>query len=197
VIRPDDEEHTFIARWNSLIRILLVEPSVKLVARTAGDHADWKWGTSCYPSNELLIRETGLGERTIRTAWGVLRGTDLAVRTRHAVAHANQSDAYSLIVPDGWEALPVLGPKTRKFTCLYCEKLINPVGNCILRKDGSVGFHVDQFVFCPKPRKVNGRDDVWCRLQWDAKQKRRGKRVWDDLGPDVWKLFRESRGDDW
>ncbi|MFG1755909.1 helix-turn-helix domain-containing protein [Streptosporangium sandarakinum] len=197
MIRPDDEEKPFVGRWNSLIRILLVESSVKLVARAAMDYADLYDGTSCHPSNERLARETGYSERTVRTAWAVLRGMGLAVRVSNAVAHQRTADEYELVIPDNWKSLPILGPRGRKFTCLFCERLINPEGHNVLRTNGTVGFHVQSFVFCSPPRKTKGRLDAACFEAWNARRERAGEPLWDELGGDVWKMFRLSRGDDW
>lgn len=197
MIRPDDEEKPFVARWNTLVRSLLVESSVKLVARTAMDYADLYDGSSCRPSNERLARETGYSERTVRTAWATLRGLEMAERISYAVAHEHKADEYILAIPDNWSNLPLLGPRGRKFTCLNCEKLINPQGNCSVSEDETVRFNVRMFVFCPQPRKSKGRDDAWCFERWQAGRRHAGKRLWGDLGADVWKMFRVSRGDDW
>lgn len=198
MIRPDDETKPFVGRWNSLIRILLVESSVKLVARAAMDYADLYDGTSCHPSNERLARETGYTKRTLITAWGVIRGLDLATRVAHGVPHKHQADEYELVIPAGWASMPVLGPRAGKFTCLCCGKLFNPPGHSKLRDDGTVGFDVRMFVFCPAPRQRKGRDEAWCFAEWDAARTAAGDQVWGEMGnAEVWKLFRESRGDDW
>lgn len=197
MIRPDDEEKPFVARWNSLIRILLVESSVKLIARTAMDYADLYDGTSCHPSNERLARETGYSERTVREAWAILRGLGLADRVGNSVAHRRLADEYELIIPDDWQALPILGPGGGKFTCLACGKKFNPQGNCNRETDGRITFKVQMFCFCPPPRANKGRDDVRCLSAWNHGRKLAGERLWRDLGHDVWKMFRESRGDDW
>jgi hypothetical protein len=198
VIRPDDDDKPFVARWNSLIRILLVESSVKLVARAAMDYADLFDGTSCHPSNERLARETGYSERTVRTAWAVIRGLSLAERVSNAVAHARQADEYELAIPGNWTNLPILGPRSQKFTCLGCDKLVNPQGNCTLTDDGRVTFNVRQFVFCPAPRKAKGREEPWCYDVWNLRMAETGQAPWNKRdNEDVWKLFRTARGDDW
>lgn len=197
MIRPDDEDKPFVARWNSFVRVLLVEPSVKLVARSAMDYADLFDGTSCHPSNERLARETGYNERTIRSAWSVIRGLGMAERVSYAMAHRRKADEYELVIPEGWDRMPVIGPRGRKFTCLYCDTLINPRGNNELGSDGSVRFDVRQFVFCPEPRKTKGRDAPSCAGEWNRARKAAAEPSWVELGPDVWKLFRQSRGDDW
>lgn len=197
MIRPDDEDKPFVARWNSLIRSLLVESSVKLVARTAMDYADLYDGTGCHPSNERLARETGYSERTVRTAWGTLRGLDLADRVSRGVAHKREADEYDLIIPDGWVNLPLLGPRSRKFTCLNCGKVFIPQGNSELHKDGGVRFNVRLFVFCPPPRATKGREEEHCFKVWDHDRRHAGDQTWAQLGKDVWKLFQQARGDSW
>jgi hypothetical protein len=193
--RPDDTAKPFAVRWNIFVRILLVESSVKLVARTAMDYADFDTGSSCHPSNQRLVRETCLGERTIRTAWGVLRGLGMAERIECAVAYAGQADNYRLVIPETWEAMPILGPHGRKFTCLNCGKLINPQGHSNLGKDGRVRCDVRLFAFCPAPRSGDGPS---CAQEWDDGRASAGERDWSRLDSDeIWKLFRLSRGDDW
>lgn len=197
---PDDEDKPFIARWNVLTRILLVETSVKLVARSAMDFADFGDGSSCHPSNERIERETGLSERTIRTAWQVLRGLGMAERVAFGSAHRKLADEYQLQIPANWQNLPIYGPYVRKFNCLYCQKLITPQGNCIVeveRGQEQVRWKVQRFVFCPPPRATKGRDTVNCFAEWSEHQVLAGAPRWTELGGDVWKLFRQARGDDW
>jgi hypothetical protein len=189
-VHPDDEDKPFGLRWNKLVQILLVESSVKLVARAAADYADFRDGTECRPSNERLARETGYSERTVRTAWGVLRGLGMAERVRYAQAHAHRADVYDLRIPPDWKGFPVLGPHGRKFTCLHCGKLFNPQGNNTLRPDGKVGFRIERYVFCPRPRKGPS-----CRDDWDTGEATRGRPLFRDA--DQWKAFRTARGDEW
>lgn len=203
-LRPDDEDKPFIARWNTLARILLLETSVKMVMRSAMDYADFEDGSSCHPSNERIARETGYSERTIRFAWSVMRGLGLAERVSRGVSYMRLADEYTLTIPDHWESLPVLGPHGRKFTCLACRKLFNPVGNCTVNEvktdkpgDDNVRFDLIKLCFCPAPRKTKGRDDEACVAAWNNQQKQNGSPVWNQLGQERWKLFREARADDW
>ncbi|HWB34888.1 MAG TPA: hypothetical protein VHA75_02580 [Rugosimonospora sp.] len=198
---PDDEGKPFIARWNMLVRILLVESSVKHVARAAMDYADFDDGSSCHPSNERLARETGLNERTVRFAWAAMRGMGMAERVAHGVAYQRLADEYQLTVPDSWRGLPTLGPFGQKFTCLGCGKRFNPQGNCAVSeypddKPDTIRFNLARMCFCPAPRKTNGRDGTSCQTVWNQRQAASGAQPW---GPhqDKWKLFREARGDDW
>lgn len=204
MIRPDDEDKPFIARWNTLARILLIESSVKHIARAAMDYADFADGTSCRPSNERLGRETGYNERTVRTAWAVMRGMGLAIRVAHGTSYLRQADEYELQIPEHWDSLPVLGPHGRKFTCLGCGKLFNPQGNCSVNEhkddkpgDDNVRFDLGKLCFCPAPRKSKGRDDDACIAVWNQRQTRAGSQPWNKLGQERWKNFREARGDDW
>lgn len=197
-LRPDDEDKPFIARWNALSRILLVEASVKLVARAAMDYAGFEDGSNCHPSNERIARETGYSERTVRTAWGVLRGLGMAEREEFAIAHERKADKYQLTIPDNWAHLPILGPSGRKFTCLSCNKRINPKGNCSLEADERVTFNVREYVFCPAPRKTRGREEAWCYDVWNQRMKAISSPTWNERdNKGVWALFRRSRGDDW
>lgn len=197
---PDDEEKPFIARWNVLTRILLVETSVKVVARSAMDFADFDDGSSCHPSNERIERESGLSERTIRTAWQVLRGLGMAERVAMGSAHRKLADEYQLHIPAAWMNFPIYGPYVRKFNCLHCQKLITPQGNCTLRVERGeekVAYQLHRMVFCPAPRATKGRDSVNCFAEWNERQALTGGPRWTELGQDVWKLFRQARGDDW
>ncbi len=197
---PDDDGKPFIARWNVLTRILLVEPSVKAVARSAMDFGDFDDGSSCHPSNERMERESGLSERTIRSGWQVLRGLGMAERVGYGSPHRRLADEYQLHIPTHWRSLPTYGPHVRKFHCLYCQKLITPQGNSTFRVEGGqemVSFHVQRMVFCPTPRAKRGRDAVDCLTEWNASQRACGEPTFGKLGDDVWKLFRQSRADEW
>lgn len=195
--RPDDPDKPFIVRWNTLVRILLVETSVKYVARAAMDFADYDTGANCYPSNERIARETGYSEPTIRNAWKVMRGLGMAERVAHGVAHRRLADEYQLFIPALWYALPVLGPHGRKFTCAGCGKLFNPQGSTTVQGGGQVAFNLAGVCFCPPPRATKGRAEVSCLDRWNAREAEVGRRSWSDLGEDRWKVFREARGDDW
>ncbi|GAA4928620.1 hypothetical protein GCM10023224_04840 [Streptomonospora halophila] len=197
MIRPDDETKPFVGRWNSLIRILLVESSVKHVARAAMDYANLYDGTSCHPSNERLARETGYNERTVRKAWAAMRGMGLAERVSHGVAHRRLSDEYQLVIPESWQSLPVLGPSGAKFTCVHCEKAFNPTGNCKVHPDGRVTFDLIPMVFCPEPRQRKGREEPWCATEWDGQRRASGETPWSQLGQERWKVFHLARGEEW
>lgn len=197
MFRPDDEDKPFIARWNLFARILLVDTSIKLVARAAMDYADFDDGSSCHPSNERLARETGLNERTVRNAWAVMRGINMACRVGLANPHRRLADEYELQIPPNWERMPVLGPHGQKFTCPGCGKLFNPQGVCEVEPDGTVGYLLWKSTFCPAPRANKGRDGVSCLKVWNERRQKQGRKIWRDLGGDAWAVFREARGDDW
>lgn len=204
MFRPDDEDKPFIARWNMLTRILLVESSVKLVARAAMDFADFDDGSSCFPSNDRIARETGFSDKTVRTAWAALRGMGMAYRAGRAVSYRRLADEYQLQIPEHWEGLPVLGPHIRAFTCLGCGKAFNPQGNCTVNSQpgdqpgaDAVRFDLGRMVFCPAPRKTAGRSVDACKTVWSKERIDAGEQPWNQLGQERWELFRQARGDDW
>jgi hypothetical protein len=192
VIRPGDDGHAFLPRWHTLVRSLLVETSVKAVALVAAHYANFDNGESCHPGTARVARETGLSERSVRTAFGVLRGLGMAVRVEHAVAHRRRADAYALRVPDDWASLPLLGPSGRPFRCVFCRSQFAPAANCHLQRNGTVTFDVGRLTFCPRPRGRPG-----CLDLWDKARAERGEPTWSDLGAEQWVRFREARGDDW
>lgn len=198
---PDDEDKPFIARWNVLTRILLLDPSVKAVARSAIDFADFTDGSSCHPSNKRIERETGLSDRTIRTAWQALRGLGMAERVGYGSPHRRLADEYQLRIPDDWRYLPIYGPHVQDFHCLYCGKGFTPQGNCTVSgTDGKekIGYRLHLMTFCPPPRKTKGRDQPYCLDMWDASQVESGQPQWGRLdGSQAWAGFRKARGDDW
>ncbi|MET8278359.1 hypothetical protein [Micromonospora sp. NPDC005174] len=198
---PDDDEKPFIARWNVLTRVLLVDPSVKTVARSAMDFGDFDDGTSCHPSNKRIERETGLSDRAVRTAWQALRGMGMAERVAFGSPHRRLADEYRLMIPENWRGLPTYGPHVRDFRCLYCEKQFTPQGNCTVTIKGGqelVTYNLRKLSFCPAPRAKRGRDAVDCHLEWDASQRACGERLYGEHGPnDAWKLFRRARADEW
>lgn len=204
-VNPDDDSKPFVVRWNALVKILLVESSVKGVARALiADYADFKDGSGCYPGNDRLAIETGYSERTVRFAWSVLRGLGMAERVAFGVPYARKSDDYTLRLPGNWKGAAVLGPHSKKFRCTYCHESFIPQGNCTVNshpadKRGAdvVRFKLPRMVFCPEPRQVKGRDAPSCFSEWDQAQRKAGGVTWDRLGQDCWKLFREARNDDW
>ncbi|MEV6820184.1 hypothetical protein AB0M72_15665 [Nocardiopsis dassonvillei] len=178
------------------MRALLVDSSVKHVARAAMDYADFRDGSSCHPSNERLARETGYSERTVRDAWGVMRELRLAERVSHAVSYRGKSDEYRLCIPDGWaEALPLLGPRSGPFICQYCGDSFNPRGNSELQPGGKVVFKMPALTFCPPPRSKRGRQVESCHALWWRQRAEEGKGDWS--ADDAWELFRKARDDDW
>jgi hypothetical protein len=201
MISPDDEDKAFVARWNTLVAVLIVEPSVKLVARTAVDYgvAD---GEGVYPGNERLARETSLTERAVREAWKVLRALDMAEvdDPSHWNGRRRTADSYSLVIPDDWRSKPIFGPGRGRFICQHCGKKYNPRPGTVVHDDGSVGWYVSRMVFCPPPgrpkrtRKTGPLKpappscfDLW--LGGHPKGWPKGGEAWD--------MFRKARNDDW
>jgi hypothetical protein len=204
-ISPDDDmagERTFRSRFNQLVDILLIESSVKLVARTAADVADLREGTGVYLGDPRMARRTGLSERTVQTAWGVLRSLGMADRVSASYYDPERkrrmADEYNLLIPPGWRGLPVLGPGEGRFHCMQCGKAFNPRShNCYDDKTGSISWYVTEFCFCPKPRRVKGKPAApSCLEKWNRAQ--RSKTLpWGGPGGRAWELFRQARGDDW
>lgn len=198
---PDDPEKPFIARWNVLTRILLVDPSVKAVARSAMDFGDFKDGSSCHPGNGRMERETGLSDRTIRTAWQVLREIGMAERVAHSSSTLGLATEYQLMIPGNWRGLPIYGPHVRDFHCLHCEKQFTPQGNCTMhaqKRGGQLTYRVILMTFCPPPRKKGGRPEPDCFQEWQRARKSAGEPTWEQLDTGgAWALFRKARGDDW
>lgn len=204
--RPDDDR-LFTARWNTLARILLVDPSVKHIARAAADYADFGDGTSCRPSNERLARETGYSERTVRTAWGFMRGVGMAIRVVRGTSYLRQADEYELHIPAWWENLPVLGPRGGKFTCPACKKMFNPVGNCDVTstpKGDEVTYQLEFMTFCPTPKltiypaKGEPFKIPECQRRWDLDREKAKLKRWAQMAnEDRWALFRAARNDAW
>ncbi len=180
-----------------MVRILLVESSVKHIARSAMDYADFEDGSSCHPSNERIARETGYTDKTIRLAWSAMRGMGMALRVARGVSYQRIADEYQLQIPDDWRTLPILGPHGRKFTCQACGKLFNPKANCSVYKNDEVRYNVAELSFCAPPRAKRGRAERSCLDEFNDRQLRSKAKPFHALGPDVWKHFQKARGDDW
>jgi hypothetical protein len=201
--RPDDEDKPFVVRWNAFVRVLLVDPSVKLVARTAMDHADNDDGTDVFISNERMARVTGYNEKTIRTAWATMRAFGMAVRTSTGgvtITGVRKADVHDLVIPKLWYLKPILGPHEGRFHCIQCGKVFNPSTSSLeLIEDEKTGalvakWNVYKLTMCPPPREKKGRPGDSCFKTWQE----RSDRPWSQLGNEgVWKLFEEARGDAW
>lgn len=187
----------FVFRWRSLVRVLLFETSVKAVALVAAEYADYDDGSNCRPGNDKLMRETSLGDRSVRNAWSVLREARMAERVYKGSSYKGECDVYQLHIPANWQAYPVLGPNRGAFICQYCAEEFNPVGNCVI-KGGNVTAKWEKFLFCPEPRKAKGRDDDSCFQLWGAQQARGGAKSLQAMSvTEKYELFRKARNDDW
>lgn len=195
MIRPDDESKSFQGRWNALVRVLLVESSVKLVARTAMDYADWDDGAGVFTGNARMAVTTGCSDKTIRTAWATLRALGMAIRVERGSSSKLNSDRYNLAIPPEWAGFAVVGPNEQKFHCLHCRKRYVAPPVCVLRADGDAVWSLWKASFCPPPRKRAGQPPpIECQDAWERDRRTR----WCDIpDSDRWKLFREARGDDW
>lgn len=204
MISPGDDDKPFVARWNTLVSALIIEPSVKLVARTAVDYGIYD-GEGIYPGNERLARQTSLSAEAVRQAWAVLRALGMAHRDSlsHWTGTRRTADLYALDIPDDWRMKPLYGPKFARFHCQHCAKAFNPRPGSHVRRDGSIGFYVRNMTFCADPgrpkrtaaekaRKVRLKTaSAGCFDAWGGNER------WGQLGDDAWKLFRAARSDDW
>lgn len=203
MIRPDDlvdskgKPIPFIFRWRSLVRVLLFETSVKAVALVAGEYADYDDGSNCRPGNDKLMRETSLGDRSVRYAWSIMRAAGMAERVHKGSSYKGESDVYQLHIPEHWKGYPVLGPNREAFVCQYCGAEFNPSGNCSF-KAGQVTAKWEKLLFCPEPRKTNGRADDSCHERWSAQQASTGEKPLYSLTiQERFELFHKARNDDW
>lgn len=199
---PDTDDKPFPVRWNLLIRSLLVDSSVKHVARAAMDYANFYDGSSCRPSQERLARETGYSRTTVAHAWSAMQGMGLAELVDYSVSYQGRADEYQLQIPDHWRNLPILGPHGGKFTCVNCKRPFNPQGNCTVTKEDwmtyKVTYNLGPMVVCPPPRAKRGRAGPDCGAEWNDRQRDAGALAWRYLDDsDRWALFRQARGDDW
>jgi hypothetical protein len=187
----------FVFRWRSLVRVLLFETSVKAVALVAGEYADFGDGSECRPGNPTLIRETSLGDRSVRYAWSVMRAAGMAERISQGSSYRGEADEYQLKIPEHWKGYPVLGPKRGAFTCQYCGEEFNPVGSSVY-KGGKVTAKWEKLLFCAEPRAVKGRDADSCSQAWSQQQGQGGGQALFRMPIDEkFELFRKARNDDW
>ncbi|WP_017584298.1 hypothetical protein [Nocardiopsis valliformis] len=199
MIHPMHPSGGFQSRWNTLVRSLLVESSVKHVAMSAALYANFEDGESCFPGISHLERDTGYTDKTVRRALQVLRGMDMARLVRRGVPHKGRSDEYTLQIPDGWTGLPLQGPKGLPFTCAFCLKDFNPKGHSLVKPvEGPRGYqtswYLDKFIFCTRA----GKKAPSCRALWDRDRGRRGEPAWRELVSSVkWEMFYAARGEDW
>lgn len=196
---PNGTEILFVRRWNVLVSALIIEPSIKLVARTVVDYGLVD-GEGVYPGNERIARETGLSERSVREAWHFMRGAEMAIRDIRSAwtGRYRTADTWQLLIPDYWRNLPMLGPNSGRFTCQQCGKLFNPQPCNVFATDAKgrpvidpetgdrqVRWQLYKAVFCNPPRRGPSCWDKWQRA--NAGQ-------WTDA---AWDLFRKARNDDW
>lgn len=201
-LHPDDTSLTFVARWNTLISALLVEPSVKLVARTVVDYG-LRDGEGVYPGNQRIARQTGLGEKTVREAWHMLRGLAMAVRDNRTCWTGSKrlSDLYHLEIPADWRRWATLGPNFARFHCQHCGKVFNPQPcTAFFTEDGrpvyadkaegvrKVGWELPKACFCPPGR---GQKQSDCLIAGARSNRNLHEPA------EAWALFAKAREDDW
>jgi len=205
LISPDDEIDSngvpllFVTRFNKLVDALIVESSVKLVARCAVDYAV-RDGEGIYPGNEQIARKTSLTAESVRKAWGILRALGMAELDAPSVWTGSRrlANAYSLAIPARWHGFPVYGPHFGRFTCQHCGHLYNPQPGTVLNPDGSIAWYLRSMVFCrppARPKRPGGRGrqqpkPPGCSDLWGQHHSWPG-------GEEAWGLFRKARNDEW
>jgi hypothetical protein len=219
MITPDSEYNaegerlSFAAKWNRLVSSLIVESSVRLVARTVVDYGvkdgKGKNDKGIYPGNERLARETGLTARCVQEAWYFMRAIGMAVRVHRSESDGAQrdADAYHLAIPKDWETLPVLGPTHGRFACQYCGHKFNPrAANSWMTdknkhpviRDGErvVMWRMANLLFCAPPRKSSG--EIGCVDLWGNDRKHDGLPSLSGLSnEEAWGMFYRARGENW
>jgi hypothetical protein len=189
----DGTEILFVRRWNTLVDALIIEPSIKHVARASVDFglAD---GAGIYPGNELLARKTGYTRKTVGEAWDVLRALEMAERVIPSYYDGRKrvADEYQLAIPGNWRGFAVYGPNMKRFHCQHCGKVFNPKPCLDVRPDGTFGWYLAKAVFCPSPR--HGPD---CFQRWEHQRRAAKRPLWDKLGDKRWDMFYAARSDEW
>ena len=196
---PNGTEILFVRRWNILVSALIIDPSIKLVARTAVDYGLVD-GEGIYPGNERIARETGLGDKAVREAWHFMRGAGMATRDIRSMWTGRQrtADTYQLVIPGNWRGMPLLGPQSGRFTCQECGKLFNPQPCNMFAADAKgrpvvdpetgdrqVRWRLYKATFCHPPRDGPSCFDTWQRANVNQ---------WANA---AWGLFGKARNDDW
>ncbi|MEU4224346.1 hypothetical protein AB0F17_08635 [Nonomuraea sp. NPDC026600] len=104
--------------WRTVVARCLIGSTVKLVAYTLANYASGDGG-SVRPGVALLVKDTELGDRTVRDALTLLRGLGLIERTFHAslTGLRDKADEYRLTFPDDLgERVAMWDPKRRMVT---------------------------------------------------------------------------------
>lgn len=104
--------------WRTVVARCLLGSTVKLVAYTLANYAS-KDGSSVRPGVALIVKDTELGDRTVRDALEKLREVGLIERTFHAspTGLRDKADEYRLTFPEDLEErIAMWDPKRRKLT---------------------------------------------------------------------------------
>ncbi|MEU8381728.1 hypothetical protein [Streptosporangium sp. NPDC048865] len=115
---PDGLEPIDPLTWRTIVVRCLLNPPVKHVALTAANYAS-RDGSDVRPGEKLLVKDTGLGARTVRDALAKLREVGLLYRVFEGAASgsAELADEYQLTYPDDLESrVAMWDPKRRKIT---------------------------------------------------------------------------------
>ncbi|MEV7006828.1 hypothetical protein [Streptosporangium sp. NPDC051022] len=115
---PDGLEPIDPLTWRTIVARCLLGSTVKLVALTAANYASPN-GADVRPGVALLMKDTELGERTVRDALGRLRELGLVWRTFEgsSAGTTGLTDEYQLTYPDDLESrVAMWDPKRQKIT---------------------------------------------------------------------------------
>lgn len=97
---PDDLKSATYNEWLPVFRRVIADPSVKNVGIWAATYGDPD-GTNIYPGNPRLANITGLSDKAVRKALGVIRGYGLLHRCSigSAAGRRGLADEYRLTIP--------------------------------------------------------------------------------------------------
>jgi hypothetical protein len=115
---PDGLEPIDPLTWRTIVARCLLGSTVKLVAYTLANYASSN-GADVHPGEALVMKDTELGETTVRSAMATLREVGLIYRTFEASTTGlrDKADDYQLTFPDDLEArIAMWDPKRKKIT---------------------------------------------------------------------------------
>ncbi len=115
---PDGLEPIDPLTWRTIIARCLLGSTVKLVAYTLANYASPN-GADVRPGEALVMKDTELGETTVRSAMAMLRDVGLIYRTFEASTTGlrDKADAYRLTFPGDLEQrIAMWDPKRKRIT---------------------------------------------------------------------------------
>lgn len=91
----------FRYEWERTIKAVILPPTVKHVGHVLATYADSD-GRDVFPGNERLTDDTGLSDKTVRTALERLRAVGLIERVAVGSRNGRRgvADVYRLVIPD-------------------------------------------------------------------------------------------------